>query len=46
MEDDLPYGRQMRVYHHIRISRRKRKITTKMEGRFPSKYCTFRWNIT
>ncbi|KAK4017681.1 hypothetical protein OUZ56_033378 [Daphnia magna] len=35
MEDDLPYGRQMRVYHKVRNSRRKRKITTKMEGRFP-----------
>ncbi|KAK4003969.1 hypothetical protein OUZ56_005714 [Daphnia magna] len=36
MEDDLPYSREMRVYHKIRISRRKRKITTKMEGRFPT----------
>ncbi|KAK4027513.1 hypothetical protein OUZ56_016559 [Daphnia magna] len=36
MEDDLPYGRQMRVYHKVGISRRKRKITTKMEGRFPN----------
>ncbi|KAK4007011.1 hypothetical protein OUZ56_012165 [Daphnia magna] len=35
MEDDQPYGRQMRVYHKVGISRRKRKITTKIEGRFP-----------
>ncbi|KAK4006391.1 hypothetical protein OUZ56_011544 [Daphnia magna] len=35
IEDDLPYGKQMRVYQKVRISRRKRKITTKMEGRFP-----------
>ncbi|KAK4006789.1 hypothetical protein OUZ56_011947 [Daphnia magna] len=41
MEDDLPYGRQMRVYH---ISRRKRKIT-QMVGLFPTINPYFVYNI-